>query len=269
MADINPLLEIMRRLRDPEGGCPWDIEQTFTTIVPYTLEEAYEVADVIEREDWPKLHDELGDLLFQVVFYARMAEERSMFSFDDVLHAISDKLIRRHPHVFADHEVKDAEEQTRLWESYKENERQSQHETGAPGILHDIPTALPALTRAGKLQRRAARVGLDWPNIDGIFDKLIEEINELREAVKSGEKTAMVDELGDLLFTGVNLARHLEVDAEQALRQANQKFESRVRRIESLLDDRGESIKGKSAQELDRLWNEAKRNLGEQGKGNS
>jgi ATP diphosphatase len=260
MADINPLLEIMRRLRDPQTGCPWDIEQTFKTIVPYTLEEAYEVADVIEREDWPKLHDELGDLLFQVVFYARMAEEQGMFGFDEIMHAICDKLIRRHPHVFSDHEIKDAEEQTRVWEALKEQERKAQHAEGDPSILHDIPRALPALTRAGKLQRRAARVGLDWPAVDGVFDKLIEELDELRAAVKEGQQPAITEELGDLLFTGVNLARHLEVDAEQALREASQKFEARVRRIETLLGEQGESIAEQTPEQLDELWRQAKKN---------
>lgn len=251
------LLEIMRRLRDPDGGCPWDIAQDFRSIAPYTLEEAYEVVDAIERDRPDALCDELGDLLFQVVFHARMAEERGWFGFAQVAAAIANKLERRHPHVFGDVEIADADAQTQAWEAHKHSERIGQ---GQRGILDGVPQALPALTRAAKLQKRAARIGLDWPDTQGIFAKLGEEIAEIGAARAAGDADALTAEAGDLLFTCVNLARHLGVDPETALRGANARFEARVGYIESALrPSGGTAITGVDPAELDRLWEAAKR----------
>jgi nucleoside triphosphate diphosphatase len=251
------LLEIMRRLRDPDGGCPWDIAQDFRSIAPFTLEEAYEVVDAIERERPDALCDELGDLLFQVVFHARMAEERGWFGFAQVAAAIANKLERRHPHVFGDVEIADAEAQTLAWEAHKRAERETQ---GQHGILDGVPRALPALTRAAKLQKRAARIGLDWPDSQGIFAKLDEEVAEIEAARAAGELDALATEVGDLLFTCVNLARHLEIEPETALRGANARFEARVGFIESALaQSDGTTNAGVDAAELDRLWEAAKR----------
>ncbi len=258
-AAIEQLLAIMRRLRDPEGGCPWDLRQDFDTIVPYTLEEAYEVADAIERGAYGELQAELGDLLFQVVFYARLAEERGLFDFRDVVEAICDKLVRRHPHVFGDAEAGDEREQARAWEAHKRAEREAR--TGAPtGLLHDIPAVLPALSRAFKLQRRAARAGLDWGDVEGVLEKLDEELAELR-AARAGavDERAVREEMGDLLFTCVNLARHLDIDPEQALREANRKFERRVAHIERALGEQGIGFEEADEALLDRLWESAKR----------
>ncbi len=252
-AALRRLLNIMRRLRDPQSGCPWDRAQDFGTIAPYTLEEAYEVLDAIEREHYDDLCDELGDLLFQVVFHARMAEERDLFAFVDVANSISDKLERRHPHVFGDVEIADAETQTLAWEAHKQAER---HQSGRSGILAGVPRALPALTRAIKLQRRAARVGLDWTDCDGVMAKLQEELAELQAARAGNDAGALRAEVGDLLFTCVNLARHLDIDAESALRDANAKFERRVDYIESKADLAVENL---DAPALDRLWDAAKR----------
>lgn len=246
------LLCIMRRLRDPESGCPWDQAQNFHSIAPYTLEEAYEVADAIERGTPDELRDELGDLLFQVVFHARMAEERSWFDFADVAASIADKLERRHPHVFGDSHVADAQAQTQAWEMHKHNERAQR---GYKGVLANIPLALPALTRAAKLQKRAARIGLDWDDRAGVVAKLYEELTELQAASAADDTDALREEVGDLLFTCVNLARHLDVDAETALRSANHKFEARVRYVESHLD----SDKAHDAASIDQLWNTAKK----------
>ena len=221
----------MARLRDPERGCPWDLEQDFASIAPYTIEEAYEVADAIARGDLAELKDELGDLLLQVVYHARMAEEAGLFDFDQVAAAIADKMIRRHPHVFGSAEVDGARAQSHAWEAVKATERASR--AGAEGdarVLDDVPLALPALVRAAKLQRRAARVGFDWPEPVQVVDKIEEEIAELRaELGRSASVDRLSDEIGDLLFALVNLARHLEVDAEASLRQANAKFERRFR----------------------------------------
>lgn len=246
------LLHIMRRLRDPEAGCPWDQAQDFRSIAPYTLEEAYEVADAIERGDPDELRDELGDLLFQVVFHARMAEERAWFDFSDVAAAIADKLERRHPHVFADEQIGDAEAQTHAWEAHKRNEREQR---GHNGILAGIPLALPALTRAAKLQKRAARIGLDWDDSTGVLAKLQEEMTELQAASAAQEISAIQEEVGDLLFTCVNLARHLGVDAETVLRSANHKFEARVQYVEKHLHTDEEM----DAARIDALWNAAKK----------
>lgn len=265
-AAITRLLQVMERLRDPEKGCPWDLEQTFATIAPYTVEEAYEVADAIDRNDAVDLRDELGDLLFQVVFHARMAQERGWFTFDDVAAAIHDKLIRRHPHVFADAVFEDRAAQTSNWEEHKARERAAAAQRRGEetqGILGGVPQALPALTRAAKLGKRAARVGFDWPDATGVRQKLNEELAELdaemgRPASDGGASEAITEELGDALFTLANLGRHLNVDAEQALRGASRKFEARFRQMEALARDRGLELSALSAAEWDALWMESK-----------
>lgn len=252
---IDRLLAIMNRLRDPERGCPWDLEQDFRTIAPHTIEEAYEVADAIERGDLASLRDELGDLLFQVAFHARLASERGAFSFDDVVAAICDKLTRRHPHVFSDALVTDAGEQTRAWERIKRDERAAR---GDAGTLADVPVALPALTRARKLGARAAAAGFDWPDAAGPRGKVDEELAELDHAVEAGDARRREAELGDLLFSIVNLARHLAIDPEAALRQSNDRFTRRYRHVEAELAERGEPLAGASPELLDLLWAAAK-----------
>ncbi len=262
MRRIEELLEIMARLRDPAGGCPWDRAQTFATIVPHTLEEAYEVADAIERGDLAALRDELGDLLFQVVFYAQMAREDGLFDFNDVVAAIADKLVRRHPHVFAEAEVDSAGGQSREWERHKAAERAARAaaERRSPSALDGVPVALPALTRAAKLQRRAARVGFDWAETAEVLDKLEEEIGELRAELARGEARERIRaELGDVLFALVNLARRLDIDAEGALRGTNAKFEDRFRHIEAALEGQGRRAEDAPLEELERLWQAAKR----------
>jgi MazG family protein len=263
--DIEALLEIMRRLRDPETGCPWDREQTFGTIAPYTLEEAFEVADAIEREDMEGLRDELGDLLFQVVFHARMAEEAGLFDFGDVSRGLAEKMRRRHPHVFGDDEIADAEAQTAAWEEHKAREAAERGERR--GLLDGVPLGLPSLVRAQKLGKRAARAGFDWPEVSGVLEKLAEETEELREAVRMRDEAPerASEELGDLLFTAANLARHLGVDAEGALRRANLKFEQRFRHIEARLAAQGREPVDASADELEGLWEEAKGGAGRDG----
>lgn len=255
------LLKIMAQLRDPEAGCPWDREQTFATILPYTLEEAYEVADAIDQQDMTALRAELGDLLFQVVFHARMAEETGVFDFNDVVAGISDKLTRRHPHVFGDVKITDSEAQTLAWEQYKQAERQEKAAEGQrpASILDDVPRALPGLLRAVKLQRRAARVGFDWPDLGPVLAKIEEELQEIREELASGADHArMTHEIGDLLFACANLARHAGVDPEVAMRGINERFEWRFRRIEALLRAQGRSVEQSSLEEMDTLWNQAK-----------
>ena len=256
MSRIEELIGIMARLRDPERGCPWDRVQTFHTIAPYTIEEAYEVADAIERENLADLVDELGDLLFQIVFYAQIARESGAFGFDDVVDAISGKMIRRHPHVFGDVDTSSLAEQSMWWEEMKAVERTEGG--GKESLLDDIPIALPALTRAVKLQRRAARCGFDWPNSDEVFDKISEELGELREAVRSGDQPDIDEELGDLLFTVANLARHLGADPESSTRAANKKFERRFRELERRADAGGTSPETLDLAELDRIWSEIK-----------
>jgi ATP diphosphatase len=254
---IPRLLEIMRRLRDPETGCPWDIEQTFATIAPYTIEEAYEVADAIEREAWGELRGELGDLLFQSVFHAQMAEEAGLFTFDQVADTMSDKMVARHPHVFGNESRdKSAEQQTVDWEVIKAAERadKAQHRT-----LDGVAAGLPALLRAVKLQKRAARVGFDWPSTDEVIDKIVEETRELAEARTSGRDKEIFEEFGDLLFVIANLARHLKIDPESALRAANAKFTRRFGRIEDWLADQGKTPAESDLAEIDALWNRAKR----------
>ncbi len=258
--DLPRLLEVMARLRDPDRGCPWDREQTFRTIAPYTIEEAYEVAEACERGDAPALKDELGDLLFQVVFHARMAEEEGLFSFNDVVRAITEKMLRRHPHVFADAVIADAAAQTAAWEEHKAAERaKAAAARGPASALDGVGTGFPALTRALKLKQRAARVGFDWPDVPPIFDKIDEEIGELRREIASGAAPARLeDEVGDLLFAVVNLARRLAVDPEQALRGTCRKFESRFRHMEAALAEEGSSPGGRSLTELEALWQRAK-----------
>jgi ATP diphosphatase len=259
------LIALMARLRDPERGCPWDLKQTFATIAPYTIEEAYEVADAIERDDREHLRDELGDLLFQVVFHARMAEERGWFDFAAVADGIHDKLTRRHPHIFAGAALA-AEDLVRVWEEQKAQERAARG-PGA-GVLAGVPSALPALTRAAKLGRRAARVGFDWSEAPAVRAKVHEELGEVDGALASAAAPApppqaaqaVSEELGDLLFALANWCRHLEVDAEGALRHANAKFERRFARMEALAAARGLLLDALSAAEWDALWNEAKLN---------
>lgn len=250
------LLEIMRRLRDPKTGCPWDIEQDFNTIAPYTIEEAYEVADAIERRDWAELEGELGDLLLQTVYHTQMGEEAGLFTFDSVTRAISDKMVARHPHVFGDESRdKSAEQQTLDWEKIKAAERAGKAQKGT---LEGVAMGLPALMRAVKLQKRAAQVGFDWPSTDQVLDKIIEEATELTEARNTLTQNEITEEFGDLLFVMANLARHLEVDPEEALRGANAKFTRRFAHIESELLARGKTPAQSDLEEMDELWNEAK-----------
>ena len=256
--DIAALLSVMARLRDPEAGCPWDVEQTYETIAPYTIEEAYEVADAIQRGDLTDLKEELGDLLLQVVFHSRIAEEAGEFAFPDVVEAIVDKMVRRHPHVFGDDTMRDSAAQTRAWEAQKAEERAAKGKDDS--LLDDVPAALPALLRAVKLQKRAARVGFDWPETRQVMDKIHEEMAELSEAVIELEDPAKIEEeLGDLLFVYSNLSRKLKVDPEHALRQANAKFERRFHYIERALADQGRTPDDATLDEMDALWNEAKK----------
>ena len=227
---MQQLLEIMQKLRDPENGCPWDVEQDFSTIAPFTIEEAYEVADAIERGEMADLKDELGDLLFQVVFHAQMAKEQGSFDFEDVHQSICDKMLRRHPHVFADLEIKDAAHQKSVWEDYKTEERKQK---GEHSLMDGIPAGMAELTRAIKLQKRAGKVGFDWGSAEPVLEKFDEELAEMREAMDSGDRDAMEDELGDLLFVATNLARQLDIDPGTALRRGNAKFERRFRAMEN------------------------------------
>lgn len=252
MDEMTRLLDIMARLRDPVAGCPWDREQNFRTIAPYTIEEAYEVAEACEAGDPAALKDELGDLLFQTVFHARMAEEAGLFRFADVAGAISDKMIRRHPHVFGDVKVDGAAAQTVAWEETKAKERAA---GGAASVLDGVGVALPALTRAEKLQKRAARVGFDWQDAAPVFAKIDEELDELRDEIEGkAEQARIEDEFGDLLFAVVNLARHLRIDPEQALRGASRKFEHRFRAMEAT----AAPLEGKSLDELEAAWQSVK-----------
>lgn len=255
--DIARLIEIMARLRTPGTGCPWDLEQTFETIAPYTIEEAYEVADAIARGDLGQgLADELGDLLLQVVFHARMAEEQGRFDFGDVVLAITQKLLRRHPHVFGDAGSHTPDQVKELWQRIKDQERAARGETGERRTLDGIPAALPALTRAQKLQEKAATVGFDWANVRNVLAKIVEESREI-EPVLDDPKAA-AEEIGDLLFAVVNLARHAGIDAESALRSANVKFQRRFRSIEDALVSQGRSPADASLDEMEALWQAAK-----------
>ena len=255
---IDRLLAIMARLRDPARGCPWDREQDFATIAPYTIEEAYEVADAIERNDMAALKDELGDLLFQVVFHARMAEEAGLFGFGDVAEAIADKMERRHPHVFGDAEIASVAAQNEAWEAHKAAERQASG--AAASVLDGVARALPALLRAAKISRRAARIGFDWPDARAVIPKLAEEIVELETELDQGADPAMVEEeMGDLLFAAANLARKLDIEPETALRRATAKFERRFRQVEALAAERGI---GRDLDALEALWQEVKQKDG-------
>ena len=260
--DIDRLIEIMAALRTPKSGCPWDLEQNFATIAPYTLEEAYEVADAIERNDLADLEDELGDLLLQVVFHARMAQEQGAFDFGDVVEAITTKLIRRHPHVFEAAQARNPQAVKGLWEEIKAQEKQTKAANGRPrpgeeGALAGVPVTLPALTRALKLQAKASRVGFDWNDPRAVLRKIREEADEI-EAALDGEGAEAAAEVGDLLFAAVNLARHLHADPEAVLRQTNQKFERRFAAIERALAEQGKSPQQATLAEMDALWNEAK-----------
>jgi len=248
---MKKLLEIMQKLRDPDAGCPWDIQQNFSTIAPYTIEEAYEVADAIEQEDMSALKFELGDLLFQVVFHAQMAQEAGFFDFNDVLNAVCEKMINRHPHVFKEGAVRlTAEEQTVAWEQAKSK--------GKSSVLDGIANNLPELLKAVKLTKYAAVTGFDWPNITQVFDKLDEETAELKEAIAESDHTHIEEELGDLLFVCANLARHLNMDPSSALRKANTKFEKRFRKVEKLAKKRGVKKENFDLKVLDELWNQVK-----------
>jgi ATP diphosphatase len=255
------LLAVMAWLRDRQHGCPWDIDQTFRTIAPYTIEEAYEVADAIERDDMPALKEELGDLLLQVVYHSQIASEVKAFAFDDVAAAIADKMVDRHPHVFGDLDIKTADAQTVSWEARKAAERAAKGTTeGATGALDGVARALPALMRAEKIQKRAARVGFDWATIGPVIDKIEEELKELRVELEAGkvEQAKVADELGDVLFAVTNLARHCKVDPEVALRATNDKFEKRFRHIEHRLAETGRKPSDASLEEMETLWQEAK-----------
>ena len=269
MEQMNQLLEIMKSLRNPESGCPWDNEQKFSTIAPYTIEEAYEVADAIARDDMDELCSELGDLLFQVVYHSQMADEQGLFSFRDVAESINEKLIRRHPHVFGESEVTDAASQSLAWEAIKAQERLSKQ--GIAGqeqglqqekLLDGINQAMPALARAQKLQNRAATVGFDWDETQTVLDKIKEELAEVEEEINSEEQNAekIEDEIGDLLFTCVNLARHFHIDSESAVRRTNRKFEKRFAYVEHSLRDQGTDMRDATLEIMDKLWDESKIN---------
>jgi ATP diphosphatase len=253
---ISALIEVMAALRDPVSGCPWDREQDFASIAPYTIEEAYEVQSAIAANDPAQLKDELGDLLFQVVYHARLAEEQGWFNFHDVAQSITDKMVRRHPHVFGDAQARDAGAQSAAWEAQKAQERQARAETG---VLDGVATALPALRRAQKLTSRAARVKFDWPDAHAVLDKLEEETAELRAELPGADEARLQDEVGDMLFVLANLARKLGLDAETCLTGANEKFIRRFRHIEAALAAQGKAPRDSSLEEMDQLWNAAKR----------
>ena len=262
---LSDLLRVMERLRNPHGGCPWDLRQDFSTIVPSTLEECYELVQAIEHEDSPHIAEELGDVLFQVVFYAQLGREKNLFCFDDIVDTLVKKLIRRHPHVFAQGQIEGVVSQTASvqqvkasWEAIKHWERSARAQ---PGVLDDVPVALPALPRAQKLQKRAAAVNFDWPDAAAALDKLQEEVDELREAINARDVSAVADEMGDVLFSQVNVARLLGVDAETCLRRAATRFEQRFRHMEAAARDSGLALDRMTATALDALWESAKRDL--------
>lgn len=267
-SDISRLIEIMAALRDPKIGCPWDIEQNFSTIAPYTIEEAYEVADAIARGDLDDLREELGDLLLQVVYYAQMAEEAGDFRFGDVVQTITEKMIRRHPHVFGDEEARSAGMAKGMWEKIKAQEKAAKRaarlkrgldpEDHGNGFLDGVPVALPSLTRALKLQEKASRVGFDWGAPEPVLEKIEEEIGELKQALESGNLQSVEDEFGDLLFALVNLSRHLKVDAEKALAGTNEKFRRRFHYIEKALAAEGKTLDAATLEEMEALWQAAK-----------
>lgn len=263
---LHDLLYLMERLRDPKDGCPWDQKQSWASIVPSTLEEAYEVADAIERQEYPALGEELGDLLFQVVFYAQLGREQEYFDFGSIVDGLVGKLLRRHPHVFPDGTLDSRRSSSQLsetdikqnWESIKKHERKSK---GQLDLFADVPLNLPSLSRAQKLQKRAANIGFDWPDIAGVMDKVEEELSELKVEIEAGDKAAIEHELGDLLFSVVNLCRHLKVDAEGALRHCSQRFEKRFELMEKYMSSQGTSVEQVSLSELENAWNQAKSEL--------
>jgi MazG family protein len=255
---MGDLVAVMAALRTPVTGCPWDLEQSFATIAPYTVEEAYEVADAVERGDRSDLREELGDLLLQVVYHARLAEEEGSFALPDVVDGITRKMIRRHPHVFGDDEARSAGAAKGFWEEIKAREKAAKGKTAAIGLLADVPVGMPGLTRAAKLQSKAAKVGFDWPDLQPVLAKAREEFAELEEAVAAGDASAQAEELGDLLFVMANIARHLGVDPEAALRGANAKFSRRFAHIEARLAEEGRTPHESDLAEMDALWNEAR-----------
>ena len=255
--DIHDLLKIMQVLRDPQNGCPWDQKQNFASIAPYTIEEAYEVADAIARQDFDELRDELGDLLLQVVYHAQMAEEQSHFKFSDVVQSICSKMIRRHPHVFGDDQQ--CQQGKPDWESFKQQEREQRGDKDDPSALAGVPVGLQSMLRAKKLQKKAARVNFDWSNIEAVLEKLEEEVAELKQAVASGQQAAIEDELGDVLFCAINVSRHSQHDADIALQKASNKFEQRFRVVEKIAKQKRQDIKKLSEQQLEDLWQQAKK----------
>ena len=256
---IDRLRYILKSLRTRKTGCPWDLKQNFKSIAAYTIEEAYEVVDAIERDDMDDLKDELGDLLLQVVFHAQMAEEAGLFNFDDIAHAVSDKMQRRHPHVFADETVKSEENNENSWEIIKDKEKEAKLGAMAQSLLDDIPITLPGMTRSVKLQKRAARVGFDWPEISMVFDKIYEELNELREEIEqNGSPERLLDEMGDVMFVIANLARQLKIDPEQASRAGNRKFTNRFTEMEKQADSKGKDMGSLTLDELETMWQSAK-----------
>ena len=263
MSSIQQLIEIMRTLRNPDSGCPWDLEQNFQSLIPYTLEEAYEVADAIERNNLDDIKSELGDLLFQIVFYTQLAEEQQAFDFNDVVQAISEKLIRRHPHVFADAKVSDTAAQTREWEKIKQQERKAKAAENVVSLSHldDVSRTLPSLMRAEKLQKRAAKEGFDWPDIKGVMAKVVEELNEVQQELDAElqEKEKIENEMGDLFFSWINFSRHAGVDAEQCLRKANLKFERRFRALEQIAKNKNFQLNEMTSDELEELWQDVKK----------
>lgn len=263
MQSMQQLLDIMQALRDPESGCPWDLQQDFQSLIPYTIEEAYEVADAIERNDLNDIKSELGDLLFQIVFYSQLATEQSAFDFNDVAQAISDKLTRRHPHVFSDAKITNAEEQTKEWEKLKQQERKVKAEDSLSSLSHldDVSRTLPSLMRAEKLQKRAAREGFDWPSVKGVMAKVYEELEEVQQEIdaKKQNHEKLEDEIGDLFFSCINLSRHVGVDAEHSLRKANLKFERRFRALENEASNKGLQVNQMNVDELEDLWQEVKK----------
>lgn len=254
------LLSIMQQLRDPEGGCPWDLQQNFASIVPYTIEEAYEVADAIEQGDMKEVQDELGDLLFQVVFYAQLGKEQGDFDFEAIAKSISDKLVRRHPHVFGEQNSRDAGQVKQQWEQIKQQERRDKGQDNDTSILAHIPAGLAPLVKAEKLQKRCAKVGFDWPEVSQVVDKIHEEIDEVQQELAQAvlNRPAVQEEVGDLLFAVVNLARHLNVNPEQALRQANNKFEQRFRGVEQILRQQALPVEQASLEQMEAAWQQVK-----------
>ena len=262
MQSIENLIEIMQSLRDPDKGCPWDLEQDFQSLIPYTIEEAYEVADAIEQNNVEDIKGELGDLLFQIIFYSQIAKEQSAFDFNDVAQAISEKLIRRHPHVFSDAKIKNSEEQTKEWEKIKqqERERKSIKNLSELSILDDVSRALPSLMRSEKLQKRAAREGFDWPDINGVLIKVHEELGEVEQELDAQmqDKEKIEEEIGDLFFSCINLSRHAGLDAEQCVRKANLKFERLFRALEKIANNKGLQVNEINTGDLEKLWQEVK-----------